>query len=169
MKNYIYIILTAISFSITITSCKNKYSKEIEKSCSDCSETKIRKSDFILVTNKNGESNVFSKSRMSFVLSHWYEATYDEGTFYDDITFKIDGRKKIVMDINYDFLRDHGDNYLLGKILTDREKQDSQNSKFNNQEEARKNGSTWRVCHNCTGRSCTKCFGRGYYYGKESY
>ena len=106
MKNTIIIFITITLSATLVTSCKNKYSKEIEKNCSDCSETKIRKSDFILVTNKNGESNVFSKNQMSFVLSKWYVAKYDEGVFFDDITFTVNGSGVMCSESDYTNLSD---------------------------------------------------------------
>jgi len=112
MKNTIIIFITIILSATLVTSCKNKYSKEIEKSCSDCSETKIRKSDFILVTNKNGESNVFSKNQMRFVLSKWYPAKYDEGAFFDDITFTVNGSGVMCSESDYTKL---SDDFLMNK------------------------------------------------------
>lgn len=86
-------ILIVILFTlITITGC-NKYSKEIEKSCSDCEQIKVRKSeDLIFVKKSNGEGNVFSKSQMKFLLDKWYPAKYDEGIIFDDIRFEVDGK-----------------------------------------------------------------------------
>lgn len=41
----------------------------------------------------------------------------------------------------------------------------------NNNSSNRSSGSgingEWRVCSGCTGKSCTKCFGRGYYWGSK--
>lgn len=93
--------------------CKSDISKEIEKSCIDCSETSIRKSDLILVTNKNGESNVFSRRRMSFMLSKWYPAKYDEGVIFDDITFTVNGQNVMCSEDDYKNL---SDNYISNKL-----------------------------------------------------
>lgn len=109
-KLKVFFILQVLLISLILTSCKNKYSEAIGKICAGCSETPIRKSDLILVTKKSGESNVFSKKRMKFLLSNWYPAVYDEGVIYDDITFKVQGVEVVCTEKEYDILSDQ---YLL--------------------------------------------------------
>lgn len=92
---------------------EDKYSKEIKKTCLECKLEEIAKSDYILVTNKEGKSNVFSKTNMSFILSQWYEAEYDNGMFFDDITFSINGGKVICVEDDYKQL---SDDYINNKI-----------------------------------------------------
>jgi len=91
-------------------SCKNEYTKEIEKQCKNCKQTKIRESNLILVKRDDGKCNVFDKRTMSFRLSNWYAATYDKGVFFDDITFLV-GNDNIMIsedayeNINNDYLQ----------------------------------------------------------------
>lgn len=113
MKKFIIYFIVFFVLGFVASSCKSKYSKEIEKSCADCIETEIRESDFILVTNKNGESNVFSKNKMTFVLSKWYPAKYDEGVFFDDITFNIADKKVMCSESDYNSL---SDDFINGKL-----------------------------------------------------
>jgi hypothetical protein len=100
--NFKLLILVIILF----ISCKNKYTKEIDKSCTDCTEVDIEKFDIILVTNKEGKSNVFSKNNMKFLLSEWYEAKYDKGIFFDDITFNVQGQKVMCSEDDFKNLSD---------------------------------------------------------------
>ena len=49
------------------------------------------------------------------------------------------------------------------KPMTDKEYKkalDDANKEYNKKGE-------WKVCKNCTGKTCTRCFGRGYYYGSK--
>lgn len=109
-KFNVFFILQVLWISLILTSCEDKYSEAIGKICAGCSKKPIQKSDLILVTNKNGESNVFSKKRMTFLLSNWYPAIYDEGVIYDDITFKVEGVEVVCTEKEYDMLSDQ---YLL--------------------------------------------------------
>ena len=43
---------------------------------------------------------------MSFLLTEWYEVVYDEGFFYDDITFVVEGKKFTFTDKHYDEISD---------------------------------------------------------------
>lgn len=80
-----------LAFCLGLVSCKNKYDIEIEKTCIECSSQVIRNTDFILVTNKEGISNVFDKKDMKFRLSNWYPAKFNKGIIFDDITFTVNG------------------------------------------------------------------------------
>lgn len=84
----------------------------INEACPNCKTTELSNSDLILVTNQEGKSNVFSKSENRFLLANWYPAVYDEGLFYDDITFDVNGEKVVVSESNYGLI---SDDYLLGK------------------------------------------------------
>lgn len=117
MKKIIKQFKTSISvkISIVLISVMNLSScgySVINDACPNCETTEIRNSDLILVTNSEGESNVFSKSRNKFLLSNWYPAEYDEGVFYDDITFTVGGEKIQVAERNYALI---SDDYLLGE------------------------------------------------------
>lgn len=112
MKKKITLYILILS-SIFISSCKSKYSEEIEKSCKDCNEIKIPKSNFILVTNQSGQSNVFNKNSMVFILSKWYPAKFNEGFIIDDITFSVDGKEIMCSEGFYNIL---SDKYLEGNM-----------------------------------------------------
>jgi len=90
----------------------NEFTQKIKETCIDCSEIEITDSDLILTTNGEGKSNIFSKTSMSFLLTEWYEVVYDEGIFYDDITFDVNGKKISVTESDYNLLNDF---YLISK------------------------------------------------------
>jgi hypothetical protein len=91
-KNNLTVLIFTFFSLIIMLGC-NKYSDEIEKTCSNCEQIKVRKSDDIIVVKRpDGKGNVFSKSKMKFLVDNWYEVIYDEGIFFDDIRFNIDGK-----------------------------------------------------------------------------
>lgn len=122
----------------------------------------IRKTNWILVTNSNNKSNVYDTKTKKFLLNNWYEAKYDEGIVYDDITFDVNGNSKMCSEHSYHYLAEKGDAYLDGRFISEEEQ-------INNYENSidPKELKEWRVCNNCPGSSCSRCFGRGYYWGKE--
>jgi hypothetical protein len=92
---------------------ENEITQKIKETCSDCTEIEIPESDLILVTNSAGQSNIFSKSEMSYLLTEWYDIKFNEGLFFDDITFNIDGKSIMVSEHDYALI---SNDYLLGKI-----------------------------------------------------
>jgi hypothetical protein len=142
---------------------KSSDEREIQEICPDCNEfIDIRKTSWILVKNSENKSNVYDKKSHNFLLKNWYEAKYDEGVVYDDITFQVNGNSKMCSEHEYQYLKEKGDDYLDGTFVTE-----AQKIKNNENHTNPKDYREWRVCNNCTGSSCTRCFGRGYYWGKE--
>lgn len=146
-----HLFLLALTTSLLMMGCKTESSKEIDRTCSNCEKKKLPKTSFILVTNQEGKSNVFNIKTMKYMLSNWYPAVFDEGVIYDDITFTVTGREVSCSESEYHLLSDK----YLNKF--DEEIVNIGSTKKSSQSE-------WIVCKNCTGKSCTHCFGRGYYY-----
>jgi hypothetical protein len=86
---------------------ENEITQKIKETCSDCTEIEIPESDLILVTNSAGQSNIFSKSEMSYLLTEWYDIKFNEGLFFDDITFNIDGKSIMVSEHDYQLINDY--------------------------------------------------------------
>lgn len=113
-KLILFLFISGFSLIFFVHYIDSSYKREIEKICLDCEEfQKVRKSTFVLVKNKEGKSNVYDTKINRFLLNNWYEANYDEGTFYDDITFKVNGKNVMCSDNNYHYLSEQGDNYLV--------------------------------------------------------
>ena len=146
---------------------------KIKEICVDCIQfEEIPKTDWILVKNTSNQFNLYNKKNEQFDLKNWYyNVVFNKGVFYDDLTFTINGKEKVVSDNNYINIIEHGDDYINGIYLTERELQDKQNEEINRMEASqryeREHTGSWKVCTNCPGKSCSKCFGRSYYYGKQ--
>lgn len=139
---------------------------EIIEKCSDCNKfEKIRKTKWILVSRNDKKSNVYDTESNDFLLDNWYEAKYDEGAIYDDITFEVNGSSKICSEDEYHYLSEQGDDYLDGSFKTAEDIKKEERYQENKEKE---NHRSWVVCKNCPGKSCSRCFGRMYYYGKEN-
>ena len=113
-SNLIYFIFFAvIVFIFYIQYYVPKEQREILAIYPDSQEfQKIRKTSWILVTNSDNKSNIYDTNPKRFLLNKWYDAKYDEGSFYDDITFNIDGKSKMCSETDYHFLTEKGDDYL---------------------------------------------------------
>ena len=139
---------------------------EILEKCSDCNKyDKIRKTKWILVSRKDKKSNIYDTESNDFLLDNWYEAKYDEGAFYDDITFEVNGSSKMCSEDEYHYLSEQKDDYLDGSFQTPEE---IKNKERYQEMKEKENSRSWVVCKNCPGKSCSRCFGRMYYYGKEN-
>lgn len=159
------LILFALIFGIVLffKFYKSSDERDIQNICPDCDVfTKVRKTTWILVNNSQNKSNVYDTKSHRFLLKNWYEAKYDEGIVYDDITFQVNGNSKMCSEHEYQYLVEKGDDYLNGTFVSEAQKIQN-NENHNNPKDYKE----WRVCNNCPGSSCTRCFGRGYYWGKE--
>jgi hypothetical protein len=115
LKYYLLIIIIAIG--IFIKSYVPAEQREILALYPDSKQfLKIRKTSWILVTNSSNKSNVYDTNSKRFLLSKWYKAKYDEGVFFDDITFDFDNKSKMCSESNYHYLTEKGDEYLNSSL-----------------------------------------------------
>ena len=143
-KIYIIIVSIIISTVAYFTFIHKSNEDLIKEQCNDCEKfEEIKKTTWLLVTKGNGTSNLWDTKSEKFVLENWYSAKYDDGIFYDDITFTINGEVIIVSDVNYKILNEKKDDYF-NEII--------QEKNIKKQEENTSN------CSNCGNRFT----GRGY-------
>jgi hypothetical protein len=102
-KWYLYSVVGAIVFIAIYFNYFHKSNEDlIKEQCIDCEKfEEIKKTTWILVSKSNGLSNVWDIDSKSFLLNNWYNAVYDDGVFFDDITFTVDGESIIVADTDY--------------------------------------------------------------------
>lgn len=167
------IVATLMVIVIGFFSLYKSTEDKIKEICVDCIEFKeIPKTDWVLVKNSSNQFNLYNKKQKQFDLNNWYyNVVFNKGMFYDDLTFTVNGKEKIVSDINYVNIIEHGDDYINGVYLTENELKEKQQEEFRTMEaeqnRQKERTGEWKVCNNCPGKSCSKCFGRAYYYGKN--
>ena len=125
-NNNLILFVLILGIVLFIKFYKSSDEREIQEICTDCKEfTNIRKTSWILVKNSENKSNVYDKKTHKFILKNWYEAKYDEGSYFDDITFQVNGYSKMCSEREYNLLAEKGDDYLNSTI-------DDSNSTYSN-------------------------------------
>ena len=102
-KWFVYTLISAIIFLLIYFTYFHKSNEDlIKEQCNDCEKfEEIKKTNWIFVSNSSGLSNIWDIDAKNFLLDSWYNAVYDDGVFYDDITFTINGAPIIVADSDY--------------------------------------------------------------------
>jgi hypothetical protein len=177
-KNNLIVLIFTFCSLIIMFGC-NKYSDEIEKTCPDCEQIKVRKSDDIIFVKKgNGEGNVFSKSQMKFILDKWYPAKYDEGIMWDDISFTIEGHFISFDENHYNEISNEN---VTNKLETMRNNASYSSSSADTPPAGYHKGGSCSDCNGTgyyqhdlwgtklddTGSQCASCGGKGYHWVKD--
>ena len=113
-KWYVYSFIGAIIFMFLYFNYFHKSNEDIIKEqCNDCEKfEEIKKTNWILVSKSDGLSNIWDIDSKTFLLNNWYSAVYDDGVFFDDITFTVDGESIIVADTDYNEFAKLKDEYF---------------------------------------------------------
>lgn len=114
-KWYVLSFIGAILFMFIYFNYIHKSNEDlIIEQCNDCEKfEEIKKTNWILVSKRDGLSNIWDIDAKTFLLNNWYSAAYDDGVVYDDITFTINGELIVVTDTDYDELANLKDAFLI--------------------------------------------------------
>jgi hypothetical protein len=127
----------------------------------------IENTSWVLVTNASKRINIYDKNSKELLLKKWYNG--DVGgfgiTFYEDYDNEV-YRGVLINPDEYSKLSEYGDDLVQGKDPESQAETDKAVKEYG-EEQRRKNSSSWVVCKNCPGKSCSRCFGRMYYYGTQ--
>jgi hypothetical protein len=113
-KWYVYSFIGAILFMFIYFNYIHKSNEDIIKEkCNECEKfEEIKKTNWILVSKGDGLSNIWDITSKTFLLNNWCKAVYDDGVFFDDITFTFNGESFIVADTDYNEFAKLKDEYF---------------------------------------------------------
>ena len=126
----------------------------------------IDNTSWVLVENNSNKINIYDEDSKSFILKKWYDGDISSFgiTFYKDYDNGV-YEGVLINPGEYSKLLKFGDDLVQGKDPETQAETDKAVKEYG-EEQDRLNNKSWVVCQSCTGKSCTRCFGRGYYYGR---
>ncbi len=128
----------------------------------------IDNTSWVLVTNDSKKINIYDENSKRLILNKWYDGNVSGFgiTFYEDYDNGVYTGILINPD-EYSKLLQYGDDLVQGKDPESQAESEKALKEYG-EEQDKLNRMEWVVCKNCPGKSCSRCFGRMYYYGKPN-